>query len=161
MVALLMLMFCAGAAPPAVPAQADLAGTPDGQRPPGARGTRPAPPEVVAELRLSIERARQRLEARDAPGVLAYVSEHYRSDGLTKADVGQQLLAMCALYEQLRARVTIDQTRIVDGVVWVYTTGQVSGRLPFVGWVPALSWQNQPEVARNEGSAWRLFGFQN
>ena len=81
--------------------------------------------------------------------------------GWTKADVGQQLHAVCNLYEQLRVRVTIDHTRIVDGVVWVYTTGEVSGRLPFIGWVPALSWRNQPEVARNEGATWRLFGFQD
>ncbi|MGH7331930.1 MAG: hypothetical protein ACREKS_04120 [Candidatus Rokuibacteriota bacterium] len=150
LVALLVLALCAATTPPAVPAQTS-----------GQRGARPAPPEVVAELQRSIERARQRLEARDANGVLAYVSEHYRSQGLTKADVGQQLHAMCTLYEQLRARVTIDQARIVDGVVWVYTTGEVSGRLPFVGWVPTLRWTNQPEVARNEGSAWRLFGFQD
>jgi len=150
MIALLMLTAFAGATPPAVPAQTSA-----------MRGARPAPPEVAAELRLSVDRARQRLEARDANGVLAYISEQYRSDGLTKADVGQQLRAMCALYDQLRARVTIDEARIVDGGAWLYTTGEVSGRLPFVGWVPILTWQNQPEVARNEGSTWRLFGFQN
>lgn len=150
LIALLMLPVCTGATPPAVPAQTS-----------GMRGARPAPPEMVAELRLSVDRARQRLEARDANGVLAYVSDQYRSDGLTKADVGQQLRAMCALYDQLRARVTIDQARIVDGGVWLSTTGEVSGRLPFVGWVTVLTWENQPEVARNEGSAWRLFGFQN
>lgn len=145
-----MLALCVATTPSAVPGQTS-----------GQRGPRPAPPEVVADLQRSIERARQRLEARDANGVLAFVSERYQSEGLTKADVGQQLYAMCTLYEQLRARVTIDQASIVDGVVWVYTTGEVSGRLPFLGWVPALSWKNQPEVARNEGSTWRLFGFQD
>jgi len=33
----------------------------------------------LATLQRSIERVRQRLEARDANGALAYVSEHYRS----------------------------------------------------------------------------------
>jgi hypothetical protein len=149
-IALLTLALYAATTPPIVPAQTSR------QHP-----ARPAPPEVVAELQRSIERARLRLEARDANGVLAYVSEHYRSEGLTKAEIAQQLHAMCALYQQLRARVTIDQARIVDGVVWVYTTGEVSGQLPFVGWVPALSWTNQPEVARHEGSIWRLIGFQD
>ncbi len=150
LLALLVVVLCAATTPPVVPAQTS-----------GQRGAKAAPPEVVAELQRSIERARQRLEARDANGVLAYVSQHYRSQGLTKADVGEHLHAVCNLYEQLRVRVTIDHTRIVDGVVWVYTTGEVSGRLPFIGWVPALSWRNQPEVARNEGSTWRLFGFQD
>src|SRR5262245_1519983 len=130
-------------------------------QPTATRPAASASPETVAELRRTLDRARERLEARDARGVLAHVSERYRSEGLTKADVGQHLIAMCGLYEQIRARVAIDQTRVVDGVVWVYTTGEVSGRLPFVGWVTALSWQKQPEVVRKEGTAWRLFGFQN
>jgi len=36
----------------------------------------------------------------------------------------------------------------------------VSGRLPLVGWVTVLTWQNEPEVARREDAGWRLFGFQ-
>jgi len=57
--------------------------------------------------------------------------------------------------------VIIDNVQVVDGAVWVYTTGEVSGRLPFVGWVPVLAWRNEPEVARREDAGWRLFGFQN
>ncbi len=45
--------------------------------------------------------------------------------------------------------------------MWVYTSGEVSGRLPFLGWVTILTWQNEPEVARREDAGWRLFGFQN
>jgi len=67
---------------------------------------------------------------------------------------------MFALYEALRARVTIDNVQVVDGAVWVYTSGEVSGRLPLVGWVTVLTWQNEPEVARREDGGWRLFGFQ-
>ena len=74
-----------------------------------------APPELVSELSPAVERARQRFEARDAAGVLAHVSEQYRSGGLTKADLRQQLLAMFALYEVLRARVIIDNVQVVDG----------------------------------------------
>jgi len=126
----------------------------------GAQGAQAAPPTLVRELGPVVEHARQRFEARDAPGVLAHVSDQYRSGGLTKADLRQQILAMFALYEALRARVTIDNVQVVDGAVWVYTSGEVSGRLPLVGWVTVLTWQNEPEVARREDGGWRLFGFQ-
>jgi hypothetical protein len=144
---LIALMLCVGGMS-AVPA-------------PAAPEVRPAPPELVSELRPVVDHARQRFEARDAAGVLAHVSEQYRSGGLTKADLRQQLLAMFSLYEVLRARVRIDNVRVVDGVVWVYTSGEVTGRLPLMGWVSVLTWQNEPEVARREEAGWRLFGFQN
>ena len=89
------------------------------------------------------------------------MSEQYRSGGLTKADLRQQLLAMFALYEAIRTKVTVDQVQLVEGSVWVYTTGEVSGRLPLLGWVTVLTWQKEPEVARREEAGWRLFGFQN
>jgi len=145
-IALIALMLCVGGMP-ATPA-------------PGAPGAQAAPPDLVSELGPVVEHARQRFEARDAAGVLAHVSEQYRSGGLTKADLRQQLLAMFALYEVLRARVIIDNVQVVDGAVWVYTSGEVSGRLPFVGWVTVLTWQNEPEVTRREDAGWRLFGFQ-
>ena len=91
----------------------------------------PAPPELVAELRPIVERARQRFEARDAGGVLANVSDQYRSAGMTKAGLREQLLAMFALYEAMRVRLTIDRVQLVDGAVWVYTSGEVTGRLRF------------------------------
>jgi hypothetical protein len=128
---------------------------------PAASEARAAPPELVSELRPVVDQARQRFEARDLAGVLAHVSEQYRSGGLTKADVRQQLLAIFSLYEVLRARVRIDNVQVADGVVWVYTSGEVTGRLPLMGWVSVLAWQNEPEVARREEAGWRLFGFQN
>jgi hypothetical protein len=127
---------------------------------PGTPIAQAAPRELVNQLGPVVEHARQRFEARDAAGVLAHVSEQYRSGGLTKADLRQQLLAMFALYEVLRARVTIDNVLVVDGALWVYTSGEVSGRLPLVGWVIVLTWRNEPEVARREDVGWRLFGFQ-
>lgn len=120
-----------------------------------------APPADAAEIRAAVEAARARFEARDAAGVLANVSEHYRSAGVTKAVVRQQLLTMFALYEQLRARVTVERVELADGRTEFFTTGDVSGRLPLVGWVPVLSWKTEPEVARREGNAWKLFGFQD
>jgi hypothetical protein len=122
---------------------------------------RPAPPELIGELQPIVERARQRFEARDAGGVLAHVSEQYRSGGLTKADLRQQIQTMFGLYEAIRAKVTVDQVQLVNGSVWVYTSGEISGRLPFIGWVPALTWQNEPEAVRREEAGWKLFGFQN
>ena len=120
-----------------------------------------APPAVAAEIRAGIKTARARFEARDAAAVLASVSEQFRSGGLTKPALRQQLLAMFGLYEQLRARVRVDRVEIADGRTEVFTTGEVSGRLPLVGWVPVLSWNTQPEVVRREGNAWRLYGFQD
>ncbi len=85
MVALIALTLCVGGVP-ATPA-------------PGAPVAQAAQPELVSELGPVVERARQRFEARDAAGVPAHVSAQYRSGGLTKADLRQQLLAMFALYE--------------------------------------------------------------
>jgi hypothetical protein len=94
---------------------------------------------LVSELGPVVERARQRFEARDAAGVLAHVSEQYRSGGSTKADLRQQLLAMFALYEVLSTGVIVGDVQVVDDAVWVYTSGEVSGRLPFLGWVTVLT----------------------
>ncbi len=121
----------------------------------------PAPPEVAAALKSAVELARARFETRDLAGVLASVSERYRSNGMTKAAVREQLNAMFALYQQLRARVTVDRVEMVGEGAWVYTSGEVSGRLPVVGWVTVLTWQGEPEVARREATGWRLFGFQD
>jgi hypothetical protein len=128
---------------------------------PAAGPARPAPAATVAEIRALVEQARVRFEARDLAGLLAAVSEQYRSSGMTKAAVREQLAATFALHQQLRARVTLERVQLVAETAWVYTTGEVTGRLPIVGWVTVLSWQNEPEVARREGTGWRLFGFQD
>jgi hypothetical protein len=121
----------------------------------------PAPPGTAEELSALVELARQRFVAKDAAGVLAHVADDYRSSGVTKAGVRQHLLTLYSLYDALRARVRVDHVEVVEGHVWFYTTGEISGRLPVVGWVPVLSWQREPEVARREGAAWRLVGFQD
>jgi hypothetical protein len=146
----LAVALCAGAraldaAPPAAPTVVST----------------PAPAPVAAEVRDAVERARARFEARDLAGALAAVSEQYRSSGRTKAAVRDQLAAMFALYQQLQARVTVDRVEMVGDAAWVYTTGEVNGRLPVVGWVSVLAWQGEPEVARREATGWRLFGFQD
>ena len=121
----------------------------------------PAPPGTAEEVSAAVEQARLRFIAKDAAGVLAYLADNYRSGGVTKPDVREQLLALYSLYDALRARVRVDHVEIVDGDVWFYTTGEVTGRLPLVGWVTVLSWQREPEVARRQGRAWRLVGFQD
>ena len=121
----------------------------------------PAPPGTAEELTALVERARLRFVAKDAAGVLAYLADSYRSGGVTKADVRQQLLTLYSLYEVLRARVQVNHVEMVDGDAWLYTTGEVTGRLPVMGWVTVLSWQREPEVARRQGDAWRLVGFQD
>ena len=146
-VPLVLLLSPATANPPAAPAPARVAV--------------PTAPEVAAEVARLVEEARRRFEARDAGGVMAHVSERYRSAGLTKRDVREQLLAMYGVYPEVRARVTVDAVEIVDGATWLYTTGAVSGRLPLMGWMPVLTWQREPEVVRREGADLRLYGFQD
>lgn len=121
----------------------------------------PAPPGTAEELSVLVEQARQRFVARDAAGVLVHVAENYRSSGVTKAGVRQHLLTLYSLYEALRARVQVDHVEMVDGDVWFYTTGEITGRLPLVGWVTVLAWQREPEVARRQGAVWQLVGFQD
>src|SRR5688500_15484011 len=104
-IALLALTLCAGATP-AAPAQ---------QTTPLV--ARPAPPELIGELQPIVERARRSFEARDVAGVLGHVSEQYRSGGVTKADLRQQILTMFGLYDAIRTTVTINQVQLVNGGV--------------------------------------------
>ncbi len=120
-----------------------------------------APAEVVQELQGTLARAVQRFEARDLAGVLAYVSDQYRTGPVTKSGIREQLVAIYSVYDAARTRIRIDEVRMVDGHAWVYSTGEVSGRLPLVGiWVVFLSWERELEVARREAGGWRLFGDQ-
>ena len=138
------------------------AGPPRGIRPVEADGPgKPASASLVAELRGAVAEAVERFEARDAAGVLARVSDQYRTGPLTKAAIRDQLLAIYAVYDAVRARVRIDEVRTVNGHAWIYSSGEVSGQLPLVGsWVVFLSWERELEVARRETSGWRLFGYQ-
>lgn len=120
-----------------------------------------APAEMVRELQAALAQAVQRFEARDVAGVLSYVSDQYRTGPLTKAGIREELIAIYSLYDLVRARIRIDEVRMVDGRAWVYSTGEVSGRLLWVGtWVAFLSWEHELEVARREAGGWRLFGYQ-
>ena len=122
---------------------------------------RAASPETVQELRTALDRAKARFEARDTAGVLASVSEQYRTGPFTKAEVRQQLVAIYEIYPAVRARVTIDAVEMVGDTAWVYTTGEITGRLPILGgWMTVMSWERELEVARREGPVWRLFGYQ-
>lgn len=125
--------------------------------PPGA----PASAHTVHELQATLAQAVTRFEAKDASGVLAHISEQYRTGPFTKAGVRAQLLAIFQIYERVSARIRIDEVRLVDGHAWVYSTGEISGRLPLIGgWLPLFTWEREVEVARREGPAWRLFGYQ-
>lgn len=121
----------------------------------------PAPARVVAEIRTALDAAISRFAAMDEAGVLAYVSPQYRTGTLTRAGIAEQLRAVFAIHDQVRARVRIDDVRMVGDAAWVYTTGDVTGRLRWVGGsVPVLSWQRELEVARREQGGWRLYGYQ-
>jgi hypothetical protein len=121
----------------------------------------PAPAAVVRELEAGLAQAVQRFEARDAAGVLGLVSEQYRTGPMTKAAVREQILATYALYDAVKAKVRIDEVRMVGEHAWVYSTGEVSGRLRLLGTpMVFLAWERELEVVRREAGAWRLFGYQ-
>ena len=121
----------------------------------------PAPAGVVAELQHALADAVQRFERMDLEGVLAHVSERYRTGPLTKPALRQQLLAMFAAHDALSARVRIDEVRMIGDRAWVYSTGEVTGRLRFFGTpVVLFSGQQAPEVAWREDGRWRLIGDQ-
>jgi hypothetical protein len=121
----------------------------------------PAPPDVVAEIRQTIDAAVARFDAMDAAGVLAHVSDGYRTGTLTKAGIADQLRAVFAVHDRVSARVRIDDVRMVGELAWVYSTGDVTGRMRFLGGsAPVLSWERELEVARRENGRWRLYGYQ-
>ena len=121
----------------------------------------PAPRKVILELQQALSHARDRFQAMDEAGVLRHVSDHYRTDPLTKAAIREQLRVMFALYDTLRAQVRIDEAWTVGDRAWVFSTGEVSGRLRGLGtWMSILAWQHEPEVARREQGVWRLYGYQ-
>jgi len=127
------------------------------QEPPGTA----APASVVSELQAELNTAVQQMQRRDTEGVLSHVSEQYRTGPFTKAGLRGQLQTMFALYDTLTVRVRIDTVRMLGDQAWVYSTGDVNGRLQWVGrWVPVLSWQRELEVARRENGVWRLIGYQ-
>ena len=149
---LLLALPLAAGAPTVVPAQIPAPALAP------AAGT-PAPAATVSELQQVLAAATGRFQAMDGAGVLAYVSDRYRNGPITKASVRDNLLAMFALYDTVRAQVRIDEVRMVDGAAWVYSTGEVTGRLRGIGaWTSVLSWEREPEVARREGAAWKLQG---
>ena len=118
-----------------------------------------APRPVTRELQQALAAATERFQALDPGGVLAHVSEQYRNGPLTKPSLREHLLAMFTVYDTVRARVRVDEVRLVDGAAWVYSTGQLSGRLRGIGiWTSALAWEREPDVARRENGAWRLIG---
>ena len=128
---------------------------------PAALPGSPAPPRVVAEIQQAVDAAVRHLDAMDLGGVLALVSDQYRTGTLTKAGIGDQLRAVFAIHDQLRTRVRIDAVRMVGEHAWVYSTGEVVGRVRYLGsTVPVASWERELEVGRREGGRWRLYGYQ-
>ncbi|MBI1727689.1 MAG: hypothetical protein HYR50_10505, partial [Candidatus Rokubacteria bacterium] len=59
----------------------------------------PAPRKVILELQQALAHAIDRFQAMDEAGVLSHVSDHYRTDALTKAAILEQLRVMFALYD--------------------------------------------------------------
>ena len=103
----------------------------------------------------------ERFQAMDRAAVLSNISNQYRTDSLTKPAIAEQLRVMFALYDRVQAQVRLDEVRTAGEQAWVYSTGEVSGRLRGLGtWMPLLSWKHELEVARREQGVWRLYGYQ-
>jgi hypothetical protein len=140
--------------PPAAPAQP---AAPSGDPRPGL----PAPSPVVAEIRAALANAVERFEARDPEGVLAHVSEEYWTGPLGKRAIRAQLLTIFQIHQQVRARVQLDDVRLVGEHAWVWTSGTMSGQLALIGqWIQLFVWERELEVARREQGVWRLYGYQ-
>jgi hypothetical protein len=121
----------------------------------------PASPTVALELQVALTVAIERFQAMDRAGVLSNISNQYRTDSLTKPVIAEQLRVMFALYDRVRAQVRLDEVRTAGEQAWVYSTGEVSGRLRGLGtWMPIYSWKHESEVARREQGVWRLYGYQ-
>jgi uncharacterized protein DUF4440 len=136
---------------------AAAAQTAPAEPPPGV----PAPARTVAEIQRTLDDAVRRFNAMDAAGVLAHVSEQYRTSPFTKPTLAEQLRALFAVHDQVRATVRIDEVRMVGEHAWIYSTGEVTGRVRLLGTpVSILSWAHELEVARREGDRWRLYGYQ-
>ncbi len=134
---------------------------PTGTSSPEALPGSPASPNIVAEIQQTMDAAISSFDAMDERGVLAHVSDQYRTGALTKAGIAEQLRAVFTIHDQVRARVHIDAVRIVGELAWVYSSGDVTGRLRVVGGTtPVASWKRELEVARRENGRWRLFGYQ-
>ena len=153
-----------GPTPPGTPTRPGTpAAPPASAAPPPAdpRPGTPAPPAVVQEIRATLARALERFEARDAEGVLAHVSEEYWTGPLNKRTVRAQLVTILQIHQQVRARVQVDDVRLVGAHAWVWTTGEMTGQLALVGqWVRLFVWERELEVARREQGVWRLYGYQ-
>jgi hypothetical protein len=118
-------------------------------------------PEVIADLQRTLAAGIGQFEAMSVEGVLYYVSDQYRSGGLTKPVLRQQLTAVFAAHDSVRARIHIDEVRMVGDRAWVRSSGDVTGRVRFLGTVvPLRSWHDSWEVAWREGGIWRLIGDQ-
>jgi hypothetical protein len=137
-----------------------VSGRGQAQAPSDLPGT-PASPEVAEQVQQTLRHAVARFEARDARGVLAHVSDAYRTGPLTKALLRDQLVGIFSIYDAVSARVRIEDIRIVGETAWIYSTGEVTGRLPLVGrWMQVLVWDRELEIVRRENGVWRLFGYQ-
>ena len=119
----------------------------------------PVTPQVFNEVRQALADAIARFEAMDENGVMANVSERYQSGPLTKPLVRQQLRAMFATSDSLRARVQIREMRMIGDRLWVSSSGDVTGRVRFLGTpVTLLAWSDAWDVAWREDGRWRLIG---
>src|SRR2546425_679164 len=88
-----------------------------------------APDHVVAEIQQALDDAVRRFDAMDSAGVLAHVSDRYRTSPLTKPLLAEQLRAIFALHDQVRAHVRIDEVRLVGEHAWIYSTSTPCSRL--------------------------------
>jgi hypothetical protein len=121
----------------------------------------PASPEVVYAIQLAAYEATRRFNGMDMAGLLTYVSEDYRTGPFTKPVVRKQLGAIFGLYDEVHATVRVDTVRMVGDHAWIFSTGEVVGRLRLVrAWTYIIKWQRELEVARQEAGAWRLYGYQ-
>jgi ketosteroid isomerase-like protein len=118
--------------------------------------------DEVARLRRLLRAAVRAFEAKDIEAVMAFVSEAYRSGGVTKPLLRAQVQGLFLLYSALRVDLAVGHIRVEGERALVTTSGRIRG-LPWIGPGEQImaEWRDLVEVARRERGRWRLFGDQS
>lgn len=118
--------------------------------------------DEVARLRRLLRAAVRAFEAKDIDAVVAFVSEAYRSGGVTKPLLLVQIQGIFLLYAELRVDLAVRDIRVVGDRAVLTTSGRIRGT-PWIGQGEQVvaEWRDLVEVARREGNRWRLYGDQS
>lgn len=119
----------------------------------------PADPRI--QIKEGIALGIRLFETKDLEGVMALVSDQYRTDWMTKGHIRAQIQGIFTLWENLRVELRIHEIRMTGKLAVITVSGEVTGSPRYIprGFT-VLSWDREWEVARLEAGGWRLYGTQ-